>query len=189
MFYSPVAWLILIVFTFQVGIGYSGMFENLMRSVRMGYIKLNLPASQTFMLWSSAGAVFPATTSYLYLYVPLLTMGVISRELSSGSIKMLYSSPVTNNQIIFGKYLSLVIYGLLLMSVLMIFGIHTAISIKDVDFSLIVCGVMGIFLLFCTYAAIGLFMSSLTSYTVVFCHGHAGAAGRSGLQSHALAGC
>jgi ABC-2 type transport system permease protein len=167
MFYSPVAWLILIIFTFQVGMGYSGMFENLMRSVRMGYIKLNLPASQTFMLWSSAGAVFPATTSYLYLYVPLLTMGVISRELSSGSIKMLYSSPVTNNQIIFGKYLSLVIYGLLLMSVLMIFGIHTAISIKDVDFSLIVCGVMGIFLLFCTYAAIGLFMSSLTSYTVV----------------------
>lgn len=167
MFYSPVAWLILIIFTFQLGMGYSVAFDSLMRNVTMGFVKLNLPASQTFILWSNPGAVFPATTSYLYLYVPLLTMGVISRELSTGSIKMLYSSPVTNNQIIFGKYLSLVIYGLLLMIVIGIFGIHTSISIKDVDFPLILCGMLGIFLLFCTYASIGLFMSSLTSYTVV----------------------
>ncbi|WP_127125600.1 Gldg family protein [Pseudoflavitalea rhizosphaerae] len=167
MFYSPVAWLILIVFTFQVGIGYCGNFDNLMRSVSMGYIKLSPPTSQTLAIWSSASGLFNNVLNYLYLYVPLLTMGVISRELSSGSIKMLYSSPVTNNQIIFGKYLSLLVYGLLLMGVLAIFGIHTAISIKNADIAVVLCGILGLYLLFCTYAAIGLFMSSLTSYTVV----------------------
>lgn len=167
MFYSPVAWLILIVFTFQVGIAYTGNFDNLMRAVTMGYIKLNNPMSQTVNIWSSSTGIFNYVLSYLYLYVPLLTMGVISRELSTGSIKMLYSSPVTTNQIIMGKYLSLLVYGLLLMGVIAIFGIHSIISIKDVDIPVILCGTVGIFLLFCTYAAIGLFMSSLTSYTVV----------------------
>lgn len=167
MFYSPVAWLILIVFTFQVGIAYTGNFDNLMRAVTMGYIKLNNPMSQTVNIWSSSTGIFNYVLSYLYLYVPLLTMGVISRELSTGSIKMLYSSPVTTNQIIMGKYLSLLVYGLLLMGVIAIFGIHSIISIKDVDIPVILCGTVGIYLLFCTYAAIGLFMSSLTSYTVV----------------------
>ncbi|NML22270.1 ABC transporter permease subunit [Pseudoflavitalea sp. G-6-1-2] len=167
MFYSPVAWLILIIFTFQVGMVYTGLFDGLMRAVTMGYIKVNVPMSQTLNIWSSATGVFNQVLSYLYLYVPLLTMGVISRELSTGSIKMLYSSPVTTNQIIFGKYLSLLVYGLILMGVLTVFGLHSAISIKNIDFSVILCGILGIFLLFCTYAAIGLFMSSLTSYTVV----------------------
>ena len=33
-------------------------------------------------------------TNFLYMYIPLLTMGVITKELSSGSIKLLYSSPI-----------------------------------------------------------------------------------------------
>lgn len=167
MFYSPVAWLILIIFTFQVGMVYTGNYDSLMRAVTMGYIKLNVPMSQTVNIWSSSTGVFNHVLSYLYLYVPLLTMGVISRELSTGSIKMLYSSPVTTNQIILGKYLSLLVYGLLLMGVLAVFGIHSVIGIKSADFPVLLCGIFGIYLLFCTYAAIGLFMSSLTSYTVV----------------------
>ena len=31
----------------------------------------------------------------IYLYIPLLTMNLMSREYSSGSIKLLYSSPVS----------------------------------------------------------------------------------------------
>lgn len=167
MFYSPVAWLILVIFTFQVGSSYTTLYDNFMRAYSMGFIKLSPPMSQTVNIWSTTFGVFASTVNYLYLYVPLLTMGVISRELSTGSIKMLYSSPVTNNQIILGKYLALLVYGLLLMSVLLIFGIHSMIGIRNSDIPVLLCGVFGVYLLFCTYASIGLFMSSTTSYTVV----------------------
>ena len=37
-------------------------------------------------------------------------MGLISRELNSGSIKLLLSSPVKLSQIILGKYLAVIAY-------------------------------------------------------------------------------
>ncbi len=39
-----------------------------------------------------AGVPFQTVTSYLFLYVPLLTMGLISQEYSNGSVKLLLSS-------------------------------------------------------------------------------------------------
>ena len=94
-------------------------------------------------------------------------MGLMSRELSSGSIKLLYSSPVTNTQIILGKYLSMMIYNLVLMCILAVYLVFAAITIKSADVPLILSGMLGLYLLVCAYAAIGLFMSSITSYQVV----------------------
>ena len=93
-------------------------------------------------------------------------MGLMSRELSSGSIKLLYSSPVTNKQIVLGKYLAMMLYGLLLMAILSIFVIYSAFAIKSFDFICVLAGLLGLYLLTCAYSAIGLFMSSLTSYQV-----------------------
>jgi ABC-2 type transport system permease protein len=103
----------------------------------------------------------------MYLYIPLLTMGLMSREFASGSIKLLYSSPVTNTQIILGKYLSMVIYALLLVAILLVFVTVGWSTIKSFELPAVLMGLLGIYLLICAYAAIGLFMSSLTAYQVV----------------------
>ena len=50
-------------------------------------------------------------------------MGMISRDLSSGSIKILYSSPVTDAQIVLGKFTAMIGYGLAMMAVVMLFVI------------------------------------------------------------------
>ncbi|WP_303179967.1 Gldg family protein [uncultured Butyricimonas sp.] len=163
LFYSPVAWFILIIFTFQVSMDFSDSFGYLVRMKMMGYQNGNL----TYRIFSTTGGLFSVVQSYLYLYLPLLTMGLMSRELGSGSINLLYSSPVTNRQIILGKFLSMMFYGLLLILILMVFIIFVAFSINDVDFPLILSGLLGVYLLICAYAAIGLFMSSQTSYQVV----------------------
>ena len=42
-------------------------------------------------------------------------MGLMSREFGSGSIKLLYSSPITNTQIVLGKFLAMMVYGLCMM--------------------------------------------------------------------------
>ena len=54
----------------------------------------------------------------IYLYIPLLTMNLMSREYASGSIKLLYSSPVSSFQIIGGKFLAMVFIALLFVVIL-----------------------------------------------------------------------
>lgn len=163
LFYSPVAWLILVVFAFQSGILYTDSVSSL---VKMQALKWPFSGA-TLGTFTGRRGLFTLVQQYLFLYVPLLTMGIMSREIGSGSIKLLYSSPLTNRQIILGKYLSLMIYGLALIGIMGVFGLHAMFAINSVDYGSILCGLLGLYLLMCTYAAIGLFMSSLTSYAVV----------------------
>lgn len=165
LFYSPIAWLILIIFTFQSAGLFGGHLAGAIMPKELGYSISDLTFKLFVDQWS--GGIFPVIQGYLYLYIPLLTMGLMSRELSSGSIKLLYSSPVTNWQIILGKYLSMMIYGLVMMFVLVVFILIAYFSIKDFDLPMVLSGLLGLYFLLCVYAAVGLFMSSLTSYQVV----------------------
>ncbi|MDR1274383.1 MAG: Gldg family protein, partial [Odoribacteraceae bacterium] len=163
LFYSPVAWLILIVFTFQSAMTFTSLFGGYVQNQEMNYVTFNI----TYNLFGGYRGLFTTAQEYLYLYIPLLTMALMSRETSSGSIKLLYASPVRNCQIILGKYLSMMLYGLVMMAILFVFVIWAGCTVKDFDYPLAFSGMLGLYLLTCTYAAIGLFMSSLTSYQVV----------------------
>lgn len=55
--------------------------------------------------------IYEVIQETIYLYIPLLTMNLMSREYSSGSIKLLYSSPVNSIQIITGKFVSMVVFA------------------------------------------------------------------------------
>ncbi|MDE6450191.1 MAG: Gldg family protein [Muribaculaceae bacterium] len=163
LFYSPIAWLVIIIFTFQCSSVFGDLYVTDVKAQELGYHQANL----TLDIFTSYGGLLPAVQNYLYLYIPLLTMGLMSRETGSGSIKLLYSSPVTNTQIVLGKYLSVMIYALALIGVLMIYALFTWFTMKDFDFPAVLSGYLGIYLLICAYGAIGLFMSSLTSYPMV----------------------
>lgn len=163
LFYSPVAWLVLIVFALQAGIAFCGNFTDELRSQALGY-DLYTPTASIFC---GLGGVITQMLDYLYLYIPLLTMGLMSRELGSGSIKLLYSSPVSNFQIIAGKYLSMVTYSLGFVLVLMFQVILSLFVIKDMEITAVLVALFGLYLTVCVYAAIGLFMSTITRYQVV----------------------
>lgn len=163
LFCSPIAWLILIIFAFQAGLTFSDLIDDQLRYLALGYRPYNL----TSRLLLGFGGVFAAMQDNLYLYIPLLTMGLMSKEYRSGSIKLLYSSPVTNTQIILGKYLSMLVYALLLIAVLLLFLVFCALTVEHFDYPFAFTGLLGILLLTCAYAAIGLFMSTLTAYQVV----------------------
>lgn len=162
LFYSPIAWLILIVFIIQSSLSFIDLLDARETSQQLGSHLSNL----TVDIFGGKG-FFAAVKSKLYLYIPLLTMGLMSRELSSGSIKLLYSSPVTPTQIVFGKFLSMLYYGAILCTVLVIITIAAYFSVESLDVSFVLGGILGVYLLICAYAAIGLFMSSLTDYQVV----------------------
>lgn len=164
LFYSPVAWLVLMIFTFQIGYLFSASYAGM---VQLQSMKIDL-VNATESLFSSAwGGIYPKVQSYLYLYMPLLTMSIMSREYSSGSIKLLYSSPITNSQIILGKYIALLLFGFVLTLSVSILVIFTMGTVVHADIGPMMTGLLGLFLLLSAYAAVGLFMSSLTSYNIV----------------------
>ena len=163
LFYAPVAWLVLVIFIVQCSMHFFNLYQGLREGLSAG-ININ---NITYAVFPDQPGLFTEVLQNLYLYIPLLTMGLMSRETSSGSIKLLLSSPVKIREIILGKYLAIAIYGLLLMLILCIYSVIALLTIKDVDAGLIISGLTGLFLLTATYAAIGLFMSSLTSYQVV----------------------
>ena len=132
LFYSPIAWLILIIFTIQSSIAFTSAIELVVNQQSLGFTVSDL--SMRIFAHPHRGT-FILIQQYLYLYIPLLTMGLMSRELSSGSIKLLYSSPVTNTQIILGKYLSMVFYSLVISGMLMIFVLFTGFTVENFDFA------------------------------------------------------
>jgi len=162
LFYSPVAWFVLLAFAFQAGMDFSDTFARCLKSQDLGN---GLRSVTTSLL--AGHSLFKGLLDNLYLYIPLLTMGLMSREIGSGSIKLLFSSPITNVKIILGKYLAMALYCLLLIVLLIPIISFAGFTVKDIEFPLIFSALLGMYLLICSYAAIGLFMSCLTSYQVV----------------------
>ena len=163
LFYSPIAWLVLIIFTIQSGFAFTDMLYSQETSQQLER-PLNV---MTRVLFAGEKGMLTAIQESLYLYIPLLTMGLLARETSSGSIKLLLSSPVKIREIVLGKFLAMMIYSLFLVGILLCYLVAAYISIENVDTTFVLGGIFGLYLLVCAYSAIGLFMSSLTSYQVV----------------------
>jgi len=164
LFYSPVAWLILGAFAIQVGLDFTNILVEIAKMKALGH---QITFSITAGVVLGNGGYFETIQRTLYLYIPLLTMGLMSREYSTGSIKLLYSSPVNSREIVMGKFLSMKIYALALVIILALPLCVLLYGVPNIDFPLFLTGLLGLFLLILTYCSIGLFMSVLTSYQVV----------------------
>ena len=165
LFYSPIAWILLAIFSFQSGLAF-------VDELRIQWSALNTGSPPAWPLTASIFAERPRSlittmNDAVYLYIPLLTMGVFSREYSAGSFSLLLSSPIRIVEIVIGKYLSLFCYGLLLASVLVYVMCVGGLYIEHLDYGWVLSGVLGNFLIICMYAAIGVFISSLSRYQVV----------------------
>lgn len=165
LFYSPIAWFILIVFSFLTALRFTSEIESTLSYLDVYGYSYN--SSQTFGTFLGTYGFLATIVENLYIYIPLLTMGLMSRETASGSIKLLYSSPVTSMQIIGGKYLAAIGFGLCMMLVPIASAICGSCIIPHFDWLPVLVGLLGLYLLIAAYCAVGLFLSSLTSYQVV----------------------
>lgn len=172
LFYSPVAWFLAIAFLVQCGWYYTSAlypiakWSDAMAELSTGQKDFG-PYPLTALFFLAQNSTFTIALQNLYLFVPLLTMGLLSREVTNGTIKLLYSSPVKLRQVVIGKYLAIMVYNLLLVSITGIFLVTAVFNIQSVDYGMLLSATLGFYLLTCAYAAIGLFMSSLTSYQIL----------------------
>jgi ABC-2 type transport system permease protein len=93
-------------------------------------------------------------------------MRMLAEEKRSGTIELLLTKPVSDWQVILGKFTAVLLLILIALSLTLIYYI-TVWSIGPIDHGAVWCGFLGLILMSTVYIAIGLFASSITSNQIV----------------------
>jgi ABC-2 type transport system permease protein len=110
--------------------------------------------------------LFQNTAVIILFVMPMITMRTYSEEKRSGTIELLLTSPVTDPEIIVGKFLgALALYGAMLF-VTMIY-IAILFRIGNPEWRPIIGGYVGLLLMGGCFLSTGLFISSLTKNQIV----------------------
>jgi ABC-2 type transport system permease protein len=104
------------------------------------------------------------------ILVPSVTMRMISEEKRLGTIELLYSMPLRERGIVYGKYLASIALVLLALLPVTIYYISVYILGEipgNIDKGGTAGSFIGLFFLACVYASAGVFASSLTDNQVI----------------------
>ncbi|EMR03558.1 gliding motility-associated ABC transporter permease subunit GldF [Cesiribacter andamanensis] len=108
---------------------------------------------------------------YVLLFLlPAITMRTFAEEKKAGTLELLYTRPLTDWQIILGKYLSSLF--LLLLALLPTLLYYYSLSELgnppgNIDGAAVAGSYLGLFLLGASFAAVGVFASSLTENQII----------------------
>lgn len=122
----------------------------------------------TFYLYNRAELrlLFTYLPLLLSFFVPALTMRVFAEEKRVGSIETLMTLPVTEVQVVTGKYLASFISTLIMIAPTL-FYIIPAEVFGSPDYGPIVGGYLGAIFLCASYTAIGIFATSITKNQII----------------------
>lgn len=110
--------------------------------------------------------VYGVASVVMLFAVPLLSMRLISDERKQQTLPLLFSAPLSLIEIVLGKFVGLVVF--LTTLVLVITAMMISLNLwSDIDFGYIIANSLGLWMMVASFAALGLFMSSLTQLPVV----------------------
>lgn len=154
IFVSPLAWAVLGVSQLIFGYIFAGAVIQ--------YVRNSETADQSLGVSDYVGSgLYGSATIILLLILPLMTMRLFSEERKSGTLTLLFSAPVTLIEIVLGKFLGVMVFVLAMMGLLALMP-ASLLPVVDLDLGRLAAGLLGIFLLTMSFAACGLFISSLT---------------------------
>jgi ABC-2 type transport system permease protein len=148
-FDSLTAYIMLIAF-----LGFSGLFTWLYGS------------DIFFTKQASLQTFFGVSYWTLFFFIPALTMRQFAEENKTGTIELLLTRPVTDWQVIFGKFLA----TLLLIAIALVFTLPyyiTVAKLGNIDHGATIMGYIGLLFISATYISIGLFASSISNNQIV----------------------
>jgi len=100
--------------------------------------------------------------------LPMLTMGVYAEERKRGTMELLMTSPLSEFQIVFGKFLAgLTLFGVMLAPTLIYQVVMASYSEPGIPWSVLWSGYLGLLLLGAVLVALGTFISSLTESQII----------------------
>jgi len=164
-FSSPIAYAVMFVFSALVGFFfYSIMWWFNSQAMQLAqnpayYQQLNINQQVYSPLFGNMSII-------LLLMLPLLTMRLFSEEKKSGTVELLYTSPLSVWQIILGKYLASLIVLLAMLGLTGLLSIFTF-AYGNPELTPLLAGYLGLFLMGAAFIAVGIFFSSLTENQIV----------------------
>lgn len=154
-FSTPVGYLVIAVFLIANGL-FLWVFNGDFNILNAGFADLN-------------SFFFLAPWIFIFL-IPAITMRTFSDEYNSGTIEILKTKPISDWQIIFGKYLaSFILIILTLIPTLMyVYSVYKLGNPEgNFDVGSMLGSYIGLLLLAATYTAIGLFSSTFSNNQIV----------------------
>ncbi len=148
-FDSLMAYILLILF-----LGFSGFFTWIYGS------------DIFFIKQASLGVFFNMAYWTLFFFIPSLTMRLLSEENKSGTIELLLTRPVSNWQVIMGKFLAALLLIVIALALTLPYYITVA-NLGNIDNGQVFSGYLALILFSAMYISIGLFMSSVTNNQIV----------------------
>jgi ABC-2 type transport system permease protein len=163
-FSSPIAYIII------------GLFALLFGFFFYSYLHLFVEQSQRMAMMGGAGAVnvneqmirgvFHNAAVMVLFVMPMITMRTYSEEKRSGTIELLLTSPLTDLEIIFGKFLGAMgLYAAMLLVTVLDMAILFRVGTPE--WRPIAAGYLGLLLMGGCFLSVGLFISSLTKNQIV----------------------
>ncbi|WP_207427865.1 gliding motility-associated ABC transporter permease subunit GldF [Pedobacter sp. SYSU D00535] len=112
-----------------------------------------------------------STAPFIFMFlVPAVTMRSLAEERKEGTFELLATRPLTDWQIVLGKYLAalLIVLFALLPTLIYYFSVYQLGATKgNVDTGAVIGSYIGLFLLGGAFAAIGLFASAITKNQII----------------------
>jgi ABC-2 type transport system permease protein len=163
-FASPIAYIVIGLFALLYGYFYAVMLQYF---VRAGMNAGQMGAQQAMNInQDMLRPVLQNVTVLLLFLLPAMTMRTYAEERRSGTIELLLTSPLTDLQIVLGKFLgALTLYAVMLSVTLVHVGVLFVYG--SPEWKPIVTSYLGLLLLGGSFLSVGLFVSTLTTNQIV----------------------
>jgi gliding motility-associated transport system permease protein len=167
-FGSPIAYVAFSVWVFLFGLFFSAAMEFFLRASMPSQGMEFGGGMKLSMNESLIGPVLRNMAVVVLFVVPFLTMRLIAEEKRQGTIELLATAPLTNAEIIGGKFLAaLGLFGLMILAGLVNVALIWTYAPNPPEWKPVLTGAACLLLLGGTFISLGLFISSLTRNQVV----------------------
>ncbi|MFQ5490198.1 MAG: ABC transporter permease [Phycisphaerae bacterium] len=147
-FFSPIAYVVLAIFLMVTGIFFAN--DNF------------VPGGES-SLRITFGNYLPVILVFI---LPMLTMRLLAEELRSGTIESLMTAPVTDADVVLGKFFGTLVFYLLMLGGTLLHVVLVAMY-GTLDVGLVLASYLGLILLGGLYISVGLFFSACTRNQVI----------------------
>lgn len=154
-FSSPIGYLVIAVYLLVNGF-FLWIFEGDFNILHAGFADLN-------------SYFFLAPWIFIFL-IPAITMRSFSDEINTGTIEILKTKPITNWQLILGKYLGslILVIAAIIPTLIYVYSIYELGNpIGNISFGTTLGSFIGLLFLASAYTAIGIFSSTLSKNQIV----------------------
>ena len=161
-FKTPMAWVLLAVL--QIILGY--IFLTQVETFDLMQVKLASIEGAPGLTDIIVTPLFSNAAIILLLVTPLLTMRVICEERRNKTLTLLLAAPISNTQIIIGKYLGTLAFLWLIVMLIALMPLSLLMG-GELDIGKYLANVLALILLVAAFTATGIFLSTIASHPTI----------------------